>query len=749
MSNSITAQVTVENVRYHKDGFGIISVSVDKVKKGEVKYDKQKLITVKGEMPEPLVGGTYNLTAEFSTHPKYGNQYNIISFYNTIIFNENDDTGKKKFLASLFSPLQIEALYSALNDPYEVLKANDATQLVKVKGCGMKTAAQWIQRFNDNLYKAKIFTELDGYGLTNSIVEKLLKRYKSPELVIEKVQSNPYVLCTEVDGIGWKTADKIALNSGMDEYGIERVSSFIYNYLDNSGVNGCSWVEPDELMGAIIETLGEEIPSNNITETIHSMNNLWWNDEKSKIGLKKYFNIEQKIAEELIRLRDAETHIKYGNWEDSVKRIEHQNGWSFTDEQKLGVQMALENNVVVIHGYSGTGKSSSVMAFLEALRGYSYVQCALSGRASSRMAEITGKEGYTIHRLLGYPCSEEKGGKNGFGYHNDNPLWADIVFVDEISMVDAYLFYFLLRAIPSGAKLVCLGDMGQLESIGCGNIAHDMINSPEIPTIYLSKIHRQAAASAIITESIRIRRGEQIVEKDWAGEKTLGDLQDLTMDCYSDASNTFYKVMQKYSAAMAEDDFDVMETQVLIPIKNRGDACTYNINNTIQELYNPAARKRAEITVFKTGKPVILRVGDKILNTKNNYKTNPPIFNGNIGIVKEIFPEDKEMLVSFLGIGDVWLDKDAINFIELGFAITCHKSQGSEFNHVILGIDFSAYSLLTRELLYTGITRAKKKCDLVAQTGALRFAINKEGVSKKQTHLQDCLHEVAYPKLKF
>lgn len=747
--DKIKVVCSVEVLRYYKNEFGIALVSIDEIKEGTPKTNKNNEIVIRGTMPKLVVGNPYVLTAEYVEDPKWGGQYNIISIYSALTFGENDKVGQKKFLSTLFTPSQVENMYKVLPNPFESLKRNCAEDLVKVHGCGLNTAARWIDKFNCNLHLAQIFTELESYNLTNNMVYRLLEKYRSPELVIEKVKNNPYVLCNEVKGVGWKTADKIALDGGMERYGVQRICAYIYHYLDVSGQNGSSWITPDELMGAIVEELGEEVPDLNITESIHSMEDvLWWNENKDKIGIKKYYNIEDKIAKELIRIRDAESKIKCGNWEDAVKHIEHQNGWSFTDEQKNGVRKALSNNVIVIHGEAGTGKSSSVSAFLKALRGYTYAQCALSGRASSRMAEITGEEGYTIHRLLKYPCQDE-GGKNGFTYHDERPLDVDIVIVDEVSMIDAFLFYYLVRAIPSGAKLICLGDMGQLESIGCGNIAYDMIQSPEIPTVYLSQIHRQAADSAIIADARRIRRGEQLVQKDWVGIEVRGKLQDLTLNCFSDKNKTFFEIMSSFSKAMSEECFDIMETQILAPVKNNGNACTYNINNTIQEIYNPQDKTKQQIEVISQGHGFILREGDKVINTQNCYSTDPPIFNGNIGIIKKIYPEEKAMLVSFLGIGDVFVEDRQVNNIELGYAITVHKAQGSQFNHVILGIDFSSYSLLSRELLYTGITRAKKKCELIAQTGALRMATSKEGVSKKSTHLQRCLLETAHPKLIF
>lgn len=757
MSDIIKITCTIERIRFYKNEWGIVDVSIDKVKEGTPKDDGFGMLVLKGCMPKLVLKNMYNVTAEHVEDPKWGDQYEIISIFSAVEFGKDDNVSQKKFLASIFTPLQIENMYKALENPFEVLKNKNAIELVKVKNCGMKTANQWIQRFSNNISKALIFTELEDYNLTNNMVNRLIKRYVSPELVVEKVKNNPYILCNEVKGIGWKKADQIALDGGIDPHGTIRISAYIQKYLDDCGENGCSWITPDELIGAILDMLGDEVPDENITESIHNMEEiLWWNEDKSKIGLRKYYDIEYKIATELIRLRDSENIFTYSNWEDTVKHLEHKQGWNYTDEQKLGIKTVLDNNVALIQGYAGTGKSTLVTAMIEVLKNYSYVQCALSGRASSRMAEITGKEGYTIHRLLGFPAGDS--GKNGFEFHDENPLNCNIVIVDEISMVDAYLFYYLLRALPDGTKLICLGDTGQLESIGCGNVAHDIIYSKEIPVVSLTQIHRQAAASAIITDSIRIRQGEQIISRDWVGKETRGELQDLSIECFSDASNTYYKVLQNYSAYLNQEDFNVLDTQVIVPLKTRGMTSTYELNNAIQELYNPGKIEGQYCTSFLgDGKTYLLKQHDKVINVANNYKTEPPIYNGNIGVLKcfeEI--EDEEtgemipvMTIDFKGIGIVHVREEDWNSIELGYAITAHKSQGSQWNNIIFGLDFSAYALLTRELIYTVITRAQKKCELVAQTGALRMAISKEGVSKKQTHLQQCLYEIAHPKLIF
>lgn len=747
----LKATVSVERLRYYKNEWGIAEVSIDKVLEGTPVSTNSDNIIIKGNMPKLIEGSIYTVSAEYVNDDKWGEQYNIVAIYSDLTFDKDSDNSKKKFLSSIFTPKQVNNMYDALPDPFKTLSDNNALELVKVKGCGMDTAARWINKFNDHISIGKIYTELDGFNLTNNMIKKLVHKYKSPDVVISKVKNNPYILCNEVEGIGWKTADKIALDGGKSPYSSERIGAYIRNYLESRAQSGNDYITPDELVGAILDNLGEDVPDEAITNAIHDNERLlWWDDKKTNIGLRSYYNLSYKIAQQLIRLRDAKTDIVCGdNWLDAVRHLEHKQGWKFTEEQLTGVKTVLDNNVCVITGGAGTGKSTLVSGMLEVLRECSYVQCALSGRASSRMAEITGEDGFTIHRLLGYPDQSEFN-RNGFSYHEDNTLMYDIIIVDEISMIDSQLFYYLIRAIASGSKLVMLGDIGQLESIGSGNIAYDMITSPEIATVTLTKIHRQAEDSAIITEADKARHGIQLIEKDWVGTETRGKLMDLTLDCYSDKSNTFYKVTQKFSSYMSKPDFDIMQTQIIVPTKSRGDASTYNLNNTIQEMYNPSSSDKSEVTLFSNGQPYILREGDKVINTKNNYKTNPCIFNGSIGIVREINLEDDYMVVDFLGIGTVYIEEFKSNSaLELGYAVTVHKMQGSEFDNIIFAFDFSAYALLTKEMIYTGITRAKRKCDLICQSGALRMAVSKTGVVSKSTHLQKALYDIAHPVLSF
>ena len=750
MSNVLECIATVETVRFYKDNFGIIVCSINSIKTGELADTLfTSEVVFKGTMPYPVVGNTYNIKAEYVCDLKWGDQYNIISMFTAVSFDTAD--GKRKFLESIFTPYQVENMYEALTDPFTALDTRNYTDLIKIKGCGMTRCTEWVDRFAEHISMARILLELGDFDLTNNMVRKLLDKYRSPDVVVEKIKNNPYVLCTEVNGIGFKRADEIAMKGGITFDSTKRIKAYINYFLTECGENGQSWVTPDHLLGAVLDTLGDEIPDDKITESIRELikeNKLWTNEDKSKLGLQYYYDLAVKIATELIRLRDAECDFKYDGWEDVIKRNESLQGWEYTNEQIDAIKSSFTNNVMVITGGAGVGKSQTTTAILDIFKNNSHVICALSGKASSVLSEYTGEEGFTIHRLLGFP----QGDKQGFVYHDENPLPYDIVVVDEISMIGAKLFYCLLRAIPTGSKVIMLGDDGQLESIGCGNVASNMLASPEIHHNVLTKIHRQAAKSAIITESIKARQGIPLIAKDWVGSETRGELQDFTLICYSDASNTYYKVLEEFQKIKAQPNFNVMETQVIVPMKVKGMACVAQLNDILQELCNPHDRKKKETTVFRNGRQQIIREGDKVICKKNNYRIKPNIFNGSTGILRKFDLDDfgdPIWIIDFRGIGEVILPREYWDSIELNYCGTVHSNQGSQYDNVIIGLDFSAYTLLTRELVYTAITRAKKKCIITAQNSALRYAVGNKGLSKKQTHLVEVLHDVAHPKLDF
>lgn len=764
-------QIEIIKIRFfNNDGnFGIVVGKPMNIEEG-IPVLNNGLAVFKGSMPRPIEHNKYQVIAVETVDPKWGVQYQLKKMYTNIVIDENNEVDKRTYLETFFTPGQVEAMYKGSVDPYKALLNKDAKELTQIKGCGFKTASKWIKKFHDNYDSAKIFVELKDYEVSPKMAQKLMQHYSSPDIVVEKVRKNPYSLM-DVGGIGWKKCDELALKGGMAPYCKERIEAYIKFYLESMAQNGFTCVYSNsQLLDSILEQFGEDIPDEPIMNAIQGLDKrLWWSDDKEMVGLKRYVVLEEKIAKELLRIRNGANDFKYDGWKEIIRQKELEQGWEYTEQQWEGIQLALKNQVCVITGGAGTGKSSIVAGMLAVLKDYQFAQCALAGRAAARLSEITHQEGYTIHRLLGY----NPNAKNGkvFAYDEETPLTQNIIILDEISMVDGQLFFQLLRAIPTGAKLIMLGDVGQLESIGCGNIAHDMIQSPEIPSIELNKIHRQASTSAIVTESIKVRHGEQVIPKDWVGVETRGELQDLTYDCYSDKSNTFYKVMQ-YASRLIEAGVGILDMQVIVPVKET-DSGTWVLNSALQELCNPKDDSKDELFVhYDTRHDGILRVGDKVINAQNDYSSlgyegqwelesekyssketevgeNVPIYNGNIGVIEKINFLKEEIVVNFFGIGRVIIKRSKLSSLLLGYAITCHKLQGSECDYVIFGMDFGSYVLLTKEMVYTAITRAKKHCYVIAQNGALRYAVAQNSVSQKQTLLQVFLHDLAHPKLVF
>lgn len=759
----------VKTIHRNNDSYFTIA-SFDLVKEidGEVEiHPIYKTFTVVGIMPYLMEDADYEISATEVENKKYGKQYQVNSINLYLPNGIESKEGQKEFLDIIFTKLQVKEMYEALDDPYMTLKDGDISSLVKVKNCGMKTAVAWIDKFKTYMPLSNAMKELSEYGLTEALLRRVVNHYKSSDIAVEIIQNKPYKLI-EVNGVGWHKCDEIAMKGGLKPDSPERIGTYILYYLQERANEGYSYIpadanteiengivsktqKPINFIDTMIEFFGDDISDEALKGGLDYVNDqLWFSDDRKFVGLKRIYDLEMSVAENLIRIRDGENDFKYSNWKDIIKQKEIDQGWEYNEQQIEGIKAVLENQVVVITGKAGTGKSSIVDAMIAVLQGYSYAQTALSGRAAARMAEITHEEGYTIHRLLGFPKGDRDHG--GFVFHEDNKLPRDIIILDEVSMVDGELFNRLVKAIKTGSKLIMLGDTGQLECIGCMNIAADLIASKEIVSIELSQIHRQAANSGIITESIKAREGVQLIEKDWIGTEVRGKLNDLVLDCFSDKSNTFYKVMQHVSSEL-EDGTDIMDLMVIAP-SYKNESGVDNLNAALQSLYNPDSPEKKEVFVQKSSKAWILREGDKIINVQNDYyaknKFTAGIFNGNIGVVKNIDIDANTIAVDFQDIpGIMILPKKNWKDLELGYAITCHKAQGSQCKKVIVGLDFGSFIQLSREWVYTAMTRAIDKCYMIAQNNALRYAVSKNSISVKRTHLVKLLAYKAANKFSF
>jgi len=417
-----------------------------------------------------------------------------------------------------------------------------------------------------------------------------------------------------------------------------------------------------------------------------------------------------------------------------IDKYKTTDGYKYCFTVPSGMLVLRRNNKIFITG--NCGKTATLNGIVKVFIEYAISACALSGKASVRITEATGLNASTIHRLLGYSHGE-------FTYNEENPLDTDIVLIDETTMVNGDIFLSLLKAIPNGAKLIIVGDIKQLTPIGNCQVFSDILNSNVIPNITLTKIHRQASLSGIIVTSIKISEQSQIFKSNFEGSLVLGELQDMELDIYKTDDSPSDRVI-KHFLKHYEATHDIMETQILSPMRLKGDLSTYNLNNKIQSIINPVSETDIFIEVsIDKDKSYKIKLGDKVINTKNNYKSVNvdglvvPIFNGNMGMVKEI--DNGVCVVDFVGIGMIVLDRAGVKKLELAYVCTIHKSMGSGFNTAIVCIESSAYVLLNTEILYTGVTRAKKYCVLVGQNSAIRTAIKTREIKKKQTYLKELL----------
>nr|WP_279233627.1 MULTISPECIES: AAA family ATPase [unclassified Lactonifactor] len=625
-----------------------------------------------------------------------------------------------------------------------------------------------IDEYEESKDYSAIYMELGQLGLTHTFIKKLVDFYHSPDTVIDIVRNNPYDL-VRVDGVGFKKADEVACKVGIGQYDIRRIKGFLLHHLNDQGEAGKSYLNYQELMKALYDTLGF-VPEEVVNATAKSMivnEDVVVLDNGSKIALKRFYDLEKNIMSELLRLQigrikviesdfdefESELHKDYipksfniGNWETIIQRVEENQGFSFTDEQKSAIKLSLDNHVMALTGLAGAGKTSTANGICSLYDNYNILACALSGKASVRITEATGLPASTIHRALGY--------QNGtFLFNKENKLAVDIVLIDEATMINGTLFLSLLEAIPTGAKVIIMGDVQQLTPIGNCQVFADILDSNVLPVVKLTKPHRQALMSGIIPTSIKVANQEQIFGNSFEGNEILGELKDMELDITSSKESMSDTILNHFQTEMSKYS-DIMEVQVCVPMRLKGELSCYNLNTKIQNIYNPKFNDSKEIEILlekknEDTKKYLIRVGDKVLNTKNNYKCvnvdgeTTPVFNGNIGIVKEI-ADDGYCMIDFVGIGEVLFSKSDSKNLELAYACTVHKMQGSGFTSTIVGMDTGSYIMNNSELLYTAITRAKKYCVLVGNNYAISKAIQTKEVKTKQTFLRDMLLENAY-----
>ena len=724
-------------------------------------------IKLKGNTCTLEYGTTYKVFCKLSeSHEIYGDTYELVYISKCIDISSKDK--QKEFLKNVLNENLVDKLFNEYDDVIKLLEERDVKSLMKIKGIGNQVALKMIDEYEESKDYSSIYMELGQLGLTHTFIKKLVDFYHSPDTVIDVVRNNPYDL-VRVDGVGFKKADEVACKVGIGQYDIRRIKGFLLHHLNEQGEAGKSYLNYQELMKALYDTLGF-VPEEVVNATAKQMidnEDVVVLENGTKIALKRFYDLEKNIMNELLRLQigrikviesdtdefESELHKDYipksfniGNWETIIQRVEEKQGFTFTDEQKAAIKLSLDNHVMALTGLAGAGKTSTANGICSLYDNYNILACALSGKASVRITEATGLPASTIHRALGY--------QNGqFMFNKDNKLAVDIVLIDEATMINGTLFLSLLEAIPTGAKVIIMGDVQQLTPIGNCQVFADILDSNVLPVVKLTKPHRQALMSGIIPTSIKVANQEQIFGNNFEGNEILGELKDMELDITSSKESMSDTIINHFQTEMAKYN-DIMEVQVCVPMRLKGELSCYNLNTKIQNIYNPKFNDSKEIEILlekknEDTKKYLIRVGDKVLNTKNNYKcTNvegdtTPVFNGNIGIVKEI-EDNGYCTIDFVGIGEVVFSKTDSKNLELAYACTVHKMQGSGFTSTIVGMDTGSFIMNNSELLYTAITRAKKYCVLVGNNYAISKAIQTKEVKTKQTFLRDMLLENAY-----
>lgn len=744
--------------------FGILQIDISKVIEGNLPAGFShngwfSTISVKGVLPPLEKDENYYFEIEMvkDSRSPYGISFNVLTMNKKVRLTRLAE--QKLFLESILTEHQIDLLYKNLIDPFEAIDDGDILYISTVKGIGEQTARKIVETYNKAKNDIGAFMVLrEEFGLTDAAVTKLQEKFHSTDTIIVKLRENPYELMA-LDGYGFKKCDALALKGGMAKDAKFRIRAYVTHFLtEQAEMEGNSWIYLRDLLHGVVdfvpsikkETFAEWLKEWTGRVESEEPEFLYYDEEQKRIGLKYYRELEENIAEEIFRLLDAPkknlSRCRY-TIEDAIKDCEADNGWEYTDEQKAAIRGFLTNNVEIITARAGSGKTASVgpIARFCKANGLIIAQTALSGRAASNLSEVTKIEGKTIHRLLGYSP------RGGFSHDKKNQIIEDVVIVDELSMNDNELLYRLLQAIPNGSKVIMLGDYSQLEPLSNGNFLKDCLDTNAVPCYRLTKIHRQAQKSAIITESIKVSNGQQIIGNSEISE-IRGELKDLKIVTYKDGDLSRVKFLTEYRTLL-QSGVSSNDIIGVVPMKLRGAMSSFALNNDVQRFVNPDPNLPKITLEADKDKYYTIKLGDRVINRKNHYDTitreiyerygfdkdSPvePIYNGNLGFVTDI--EDDYIVVDFKQQGEVVVPKAYWEDILLGYVVTTHSFQGSQSPYVVVGLDMSAYTLLSRELLYTQLTRSKKYCVLVGQINAIKKAISISRVSIKQTWLKELL----------
>ncbi|MCX7923028.1 MAG: ATP-dependent RecD-like DNA helicase [Clostridia bacterium] len=726
----ITIEGTVEDIVFTNEVNGYTVCDI---------RHENNTITAVGYMPFINIGETLKISGKWVTHPDYGEQLKVEMYEKRL---PETTEAIEKYLASGIikgiGPSTASKIVKTFGEDTLNIIQFDPGRLAQIKGISMEKAIRIGQAFEEQKELRDVVMFFQEFGISPTYSTKIYKVFG--DKTIEEIKANPYKLADEIFGIGFKVADRIAKSLGIDPLSKYRICSGIKYVLSQAAANGHTYVIVEKLKEYTSQLL--EVEVDNIDNALVSLMLdksicMEKEDDESRIYLTAFYHAEIGVCKRLMELSAISFTIDMGQFDKSLDEVQYEEGITLAENQKLAVRKALTSGIMVITGGPGTGKTTIIKSIIKLLdnEGYEVALAAPTGRAAKRMSEATGFEARTIHRLLeiGYMGTDNE---LVFARTEANPIDADVIIIDEMSMVDILLMNHLLKAVAPGTRLILVGDVDQLSSVGAGNVLKDIISSDMIKTVKLTEIFRQAEESMIIVNAHRINKGERpylnVKGKDFffLPRNNPDDIVKTVVElCSKRLPNTY--------------GYDPMRhIQVLTPTR-KGIVGVGNLNIELQKILNPQAKYKTE----KEFRGFIFRDGDRVMQVKNNYNLRwqkpgteaqgEGVFNGDMGLIQKIENDEQKITILYEDEKVVEYEYSILDEIEPSFAVTVHKSQGSEFPVVIIPLYPGPQVLMTRNLLYTAVTRARDLVILVGSENTLYEMIKNERETLRNSGLAE------------
>ena len=710
-----------------------------------------EVLTCVGSFSYISEGEYYKLVCGENQHNVYGKQYKVLSYTS---IEPEDAEAMERYLGSgaikgVGKALAARIVKQFGDETFRVIE-EEPERLADIKGISERMARSISENFYDKREMRNAMMFLQKYGISSTLSVKIYKQYGAG--LYQVLRTNPYRLAEEIKGVGFKTADDIAMRGELrinPEFRTRAGMLYVLN--ENIGM-GHTYLPENEFKTQMLNTIGaSEEEYNNVLDGLKIERKIICTPE-GHCYLAPYYYMELAVARMLLDL-DVKQKVKREKTERSIKEIEESLSVELDPIQRDAIFAAAENGVLILTGGPGTGKTTTINALIRFFEdeGMDILLAAPTGRAAKRITETTGREASTIHRMLQMKGGVEedetarKDDRHGsFEKNETNPLEADVIIIDEMSMVDIALMHALLRAISQGTRLIMVGDANQLPPVGAGNVLKDIIASGRFTTVRLTKIFRQAAVSDIVVNAHKINNGEEIAldnkSKDFffLQRENINDIRGLIIALVRDKLPSYVKASSG-------------DIQVLTPMR-KGELGVEKMNAVLQEYLNPPAPSKKE----KVYGDITFREGDKVMQIKNNYQiewesrnsrgflksSGSGIFNGDCGIIKSINTYADEMEIVFDDDKTVFYPFSGLDELELAYCITVHKSQGSEYPAVVMPLLSGPWQLFNRNLLYTAVTRAKKCVTIVGSRQAVSSMIKNEKEQNRYSGLKVHLEEM-------